>query len=363
MYGLERFGIEPGLSRMEGMMELLGHPEKKLKTIHISGTNGKGSVAAMLDSVLRQDGDRKVGLYTSPHLYRFNERIQVGGRAISDVDLARHVEELRGLIEKNGIQATFFEFTTAVAIAYFVEREVDVVVMEVGLGGLLDATNVVEPIVSVITNIGLDHTEYLGDSKEEIANEKAGIIKDGAPVITAETDEKLLKIFREKASEVGSNVYEVGNLISPTVLSPTEEDFLKPQIIAVKGVFTGEFDLPLLGSHQVLNAATVLSVLHVLNEQGFDVSWEEIQRGMSGVRWEGRLQVVSSSPLVLVDGAHNNDGVEALYEFIKGFPRFDVLVLGEKVDKDMEKMTELIVPLFAKVVITKGVYMAEETHI
>jgi len=450
MYALERFGIEPGLSRMEEMMELLGHPERNFKAMHISGTNGKGSVAAMLDSILRQttrpelfpfdqvrdsgeavtiernkasnvellanreiepkhvsprrDSEAvhilrrgrnvaaneeigqtegaaagnlrlrrdstaasgkalKVGLYTSPHLYRFNERIQVDGEEILDKDLARHVEVLRELVEKHEIQATFFEFTTAVAISYFAERGVDVAIVEVGMGGLLDATNVVESLVSVITNIGLDHTEYLGDSKEKITIEKSGIIKDGAPIITAERDEKLLRIIKEKASEVESKVYEVGKLVSPTVHSPIEGDFLRSQKIAVKGIFKGEFDLPLLGAHQVENAATALSVLYVLNGQGFAVSWDAIGRGMSGVRWEGRLQVVARSPLVLVDGAHNNDGVEALYEFIKDMSRHDVLVLGEKKDKDMKKMTELIVPLFDRVVVTRGVYMAEETSV
>lgn len=407
MYNLERFGIEPGLTRMEAMMELLGHPERKFKAIHISGTNGKGSVAAMLDSVLRESGRSRIGLYTSPHLYKFNERIQVNGQEISDEDLARHVERLRDLIEKHEIQATFFECTTAVAMAYFAEAAVDMAIVEVGMGGLLDATNVVEPLISVITNIGLDHTEYLGDSKEEITREKAGIIKGGAPMVTAERDEKLLNIIREKASEVESQVYEVEKLVSPVAQSPTGRDFLRPQKIAVTGIFNDEFDLPLLGAHQVQNAATALSVLHVLKSltdgspapeargkstrdgglgAGFrperesqgevrsraaidsrsglkEVSWQAIRRGMANVSWEGRLDVVSRSPLILVDGAHNNDGVQALYEFIKHMPRHDVLVLGEKKGKDMQLMAELVAPLFTHVIVTKGVYMAEETNV
>lgn len=217
LYHLERFGVKPGLGVMRELMDVLGHPEKKFKSIHVTGTNGKGSTCAMVESVLRESGI-KTALYTSPHLYTFNERIKISGVPISDSDLISLIQEIRDVVEKNNLQPTFFEFTTALAFLYFSRAHIDIAVIEVGMGGRLDATNVITPLLSIITNVGLDHMEFLGDTVEEIAREKAGIIKEGVPVITREEDENILNIFNEEAKKNNTHVIRAQDVVSTKVL-------------------------------------------------------------------------------------------------------------------------------------------------
>lgn len=355
MYGLSRFGIKPGLERMEQMMELLGHPEQKFKSIHVAGTNGKGSTAAMLDCVLRQ-GTLKVGLYTSPHMYVFNERIRVQGESISDAELAALAEELRALIEKHEIPATFFEFTTALAYMYFVRQGVDIAVVEVGMGGLLDATNVITPLVSVITNVGLDHTEFLGDTKEKIAFEKAGVIKSGVPVVTSERQKSVLSVIRAAALTHRATLHQAHQDSSVEKLSSSWDG----QRVEVRGVWQGQLHLPLLGDHQLENLAAALTALHALRRQDIDISWEQIERGIESTRWAGRLDVLSREPLIVLDGAHNNDGAEALYQFIRHWPRHDVLVVGEKYGKEIPVLAQRIVPLFDRVIVSQGSFQPQD---
>jgi dihydrofolate synthase / folylpolyglutamate synthase len=358
MYGLERFGIRPGLSRVKAVMEALGHPEQQFRSVHISGTNGKGSTAAFLDAILRQGG-LKIGLYTSPHIYSFNERIRIAGKPITDKQLSKLVEQLKTIVERLGIQPTFFEFTTALAYMHFAQQQVDLAVIEVGMGGSFDATNVIVPAVSVITNISLDHTEYLGTTRLNIAGEKAGIIKDGVPAVTAEKDPAILALFRERCRQCQTRLFTVEQHLSVEDIVSS----LREQAFTVTGVLKGRFTTPLLGRHQIDNACTALLTLHLLNQQGIAISLSDAQRGVAQTKWEGRLDVVSISPLILVDGAHNNHAAAALHTFLKTLPRYDVLVLGQKEGKDVSYMLEKIVPLFRYVIVTEGAYHPEKVQV
>lgn len=365
MYGLERFGMRLGLETMEALMAALGNPERAFRSVHIGGTNGKGSTAAMTAAALRAAG-YNTGLYTSPHLVRFNERIQINGRDIPDAALAGFVEEVRSVIERHDIQPTFFEFTTAVAFLYFARQNVDIAVVEVGLGGDLDATNVVQPEVAVITNIGSDHSEFLGNSKREIASHKAGIIKHGGVGVTGETDSQIVSYFEQVSRERGATLVRSQEAIHIRLVSAS----LDGQVFEARGGVTGTFTLPLLGEHQLQNAAIALAVLHELRERGLSIQMAAIQQGLASTTWPGRLQVLSRHPLILVDGAHNEEGAQALENFLgeslaeqphhlsicgEDF-RARVLVLAMKGDKRMPTMLETIVPWFEKVIVTEGNY-------
>lgn len=358
MYSLERFGIKPGLAVMEQMMEALGHPERKFKSIHVTGTNGKGSTCAMMESILRTAG-YTTALYTSPHLYVFNERIRVGGVSISDEALRPLISELRSCIEEKNIQPTFFEFTTALAYLYFARCEVDIAVIEVGMGGLYDATNVITPLLSVITNVGLDHTEYLGPTTAHIAREKAGIIKEGVPVITAEKDTAILAIFDGVADEKHTEVLRVREVVRTRVLSST----LQGQEIQIEGETPYTVHLPLLGVHQVTNMATAMLAMKELSLQGFSLSEESIISGIGNTVWEGRLQIISQDPLIIVDGAHNQDGARALASFLSTVSRHDILIFAAKKGKDISDMEELVIPLFTEVIVTEGSFMPEDAEV
>lgn len=357
LYALERFGIKPGLAVMEQMMELFDHPEKKFKSIHVTGTNGKGSTCAMMESILRTAG-YKTALYTSPHLYAFNERIRVQNKNIEEEALRALVGEMKSKIEEANIQPTFFEFTTALAFLYFARSNIDIAVIEVGMGGRHDATNVITPLVSVITNVGLDHMEYLGPTTAHIANEKAGIIKEGVPVITAEQEEKILAIFDAEAKEKHTSVVRVGDKITTSVRSFD----LSGQEVAVDAHASYTVHLPLLGSHQVTNMATAITAMELLVGQGFSVSQEDSMSGIAHTVWEGRLQVISHNPLIIVDGAHNGDGARALAAFLKEVPRYDVLVFAAKKKKDISEMLQFVIPLFKHVIVTEGSFMPEDAR-
>lgn len=351
MYGLQRFGVKPGLDAMERLMKALGYPERKFRSVHIAGTNGKGSTAAFLSSVLDVAG-YTVGLYTSPHLVKFNERIRLNGVDISDEELAGLVALVRKATEAADIQATFFEFTTALAFVYFAQQHVDMAVIEVGMGGRLDATNVMTPLVSVITTIGLDHTEVLGDTLEKIAAEKAGIIKPGVPVVIGEKKPDVVAYLQQAAQAKGSPAVIVAEEMQVKDIDAS----LFRQKFAVEGSIQGQFEIHLLGRHQIDNALTALSTIAQLRGQRMDIPQAVIQKGMAAARWDGRMQVVSHQPLVIVDGAHNEDGMEALYEFIKDFSKHSVLVVAQKRDKQLSLLHDKIVPLFNHVIATEGTY-------
>ena len=358
MYALERFGIKPGLEVMHQMMELLGHPEQTFKSVHIAGTNGKGSTAAFIDSILRNT-ELTVGLYTSPHIYTFNERIQINGKAISDEELASLIQELKEVTEKNGLQPTFFEFTTALAYMHFAKKKVDIAVVEVGMGGLLDATNVIIPLVAVITNIGLDHMEFLGDTKEKIAKEKAGVIKQGVPLVTSEKDPRIQQLLKKTCEQNNAPYYHTDDVFQMSLVSES----LDNQRFKVEGAYEGTLSIHLLGHHQLQNAACALGAILELKKAGLEISNEAIEQGMANARWEGRLDVVSTKPLILVDGAHNQDGVHVLHDYIKNLPRHDVLVVAQKKGKDITDMATHIVPMFTNIIVTQGNFMPEDPSV
>lgn len=314
LFGIRRFGQKLGLETMQDLAARLGHPEHRLRFLHIAGTNGKGSVAAMCAAVLQQAGYR-IGLYTSPHLVSFCERFQVNGRPIAEAEVVRLVGELHPHLEAcRPRPPTFFEVVTGMALRYFAEQRCDWVVWETGMGGRLDATNIVTPAVSVITSIGLDHRQYLGDTLEQIAAEKAGIIKPDIPVVTSATG-PALEVIRRVAAEKNAPVT----------------------------VVTGaDFEPPLAGRHQVLNCGAAVAALRICG-----VGDAVIGSGLRKTRWPGRFQVVAGNPTYVLDGAHNPPAAEALAVTLR--ERFAGcrlgLVLGVLRDKEVEGVCRAIAPL------------------
>lgn len=358
LYSLTRFGMRMGLEVTEALCEGLGRPERQIPSVHVTGTNGKGSTCALIDSVLRAAGYR-VGLYTSPHLYRFHERIRIGGIPVSDEGVIRLIDRVDAVARALSIQPTFFEFTTAMAFSAFADEKVDIMVLEAGLGGPIDAVNIVSPLVSVITNIGLDHTDVLGATKTAIAREETGIIKHGVPVVTNDRSRSILNIIRRAAHK-----HEASLLIArQCVLVRAEKESLDGQRVSLIGLWAGSVMLPLLGSHQRENLATALAVLSILRERGFPVAWRDVVRGIEATVWEGRIDVVMRKPLVIVDGAHNNDGIRALDAFVRTLPRPDVLVLGVKKGRDVTLLNSLLVPRFLHVITTEGSFQPERADV
>lgn len=349
LYGLERFGIKLGLDVIEQIMASLGNPHQSFKSVHVAGTNGKGSTCAFVARVLQEAG-YTVGLYTSPHLVRFNERICINGEEITDHELIYFTDIIRKKIEEKGIQPTFFEFTTALAFLYFAHKHVDIAVVEVGMGGRLDATNIIQPLVSVITNISLDHMEHLGKTVSQIAREKAGIIKPGCLVVTAEKNPRVVKYFKQVCAERNVELLLLHEQLRATVL----EANLEHQKFDVSGAVEDTYTIPLLGAHQIVNACTALLVLRSLEKRGFSISPFIIKKGLEATAWAGRLDLVSYNPLVLVDGAHNVAGIKALCDFLRTLEHRKVLVIAIANDKDRECMLQMIVPLFEEVIVTQG---------
>jgi dihydrofolate synthase/folylpolyglutamate synthase len=337
LYALEAAkGMDFKLERVALALKNLGDPQTRFVSVHIAGTNGKGSVAAMLHAMLDAAGHR-VGLYTSPHLVSFTERIRVGGASISEEDVVALAREIHGAATVCGIELTFFEFVTVMAFLHFARCAVDVAVVEVGLGGRLDATNVLEPAVGVITTIGLDHQEFLGDTIASIAREKAGIMKPGCPVIIGDVPDEARAVLGAMAAAVGAPALWLG------------QDFFRSTEGALRysgfGGAVGNIVLPLRGRHQRDNAATAIAAAMQLREH-FLIPDAAILRGIAQVCWPGRLDVVQARPLVVLDGAHNADGVAAL---VRELPAIvggrDLYVLfGVMRDKRWQVMVEMLAP-------------------
>jgi dihydrofolate synthase/folylpolyglutamate synthase len=320
----ETKNINLGLERMTKVLARLGDPHLKFKSIHVAGTNGKGSVCAMLEAILREAG-YKVGLYTSPHLFKPNERVKIQGDDISDWRLERGIEKVKKAGE--GLDLTTFEILTCVAFDYFADHKVDVAVVEVGLGGRLDATNVITPLVSVITNIDYDHTEYLGNTLREIATEKAGIIKPGVPVVTAEDKPEALEVIQKACQSKEAGCWVVG----------------KEARIEARS--------QLLGPHQRRNEALAVKVAELLK-----IDRETIKRGIAKAFWPGRFQIISSEPVMIVDGAHNVAGAQALKETIEEL-KIQVpltLVLGIQGYKNIRGIVEVLAPLSDNLIVTRS---------
>ncbi|MBI4621400.1 MAG: bifunctional folylpolyglutamate synthase/dihydrofolate synthase [Desulfobacterales bacterium] len=351
LYSLQASGIKLGLANISRLLVLLDNPQRGLKSIHVGGTNGKGSVAAMVSSVLDKAGF-KVGLYTSPHLVNFTERIKINNHEISESRVAELTDFIYQKIEGTdlALDITFFEFTTAIAMLYFLEQGVDFAVLEVGMGGRFDSTNVVDPLVSIITNVSMDHQHYLGKTIHEIAFEKAGIIKKGGIVITGVTQPSVFASIQEKCLQDGAALYRVGKDFRGrgTVNGRFNYSGLKSRYSGLR--------LNLLGRHQITNAVTALGAIEVLKEKGFEIEDEAIYKGLENTYWPGRLEVVGRDPLVVLDCAHNPAGIKTLRDAISnGIFSFNrlFLVLGIMLDKDFKSIISRLAPLADKIVLTE----------
>ncbi len=331
LYGLRLFGAKFGLENTFKLAALASDPQEKLRFIHVAGTNGKGSTCAMLESIYRAAGMR-VGLFTSPHLVSFRERIQVNRQLISENDVVRLVEESQSLLKQfpENHHPTFFEVVTVMALKFFTEQKCDLVIWETGLGGRLDATNIVTPLASVITNIAFDHEQWLGETLEKIAFEKAGIIKPGVPIVTAEEKHEALSVIEETARKKRSPLTKMPPHLAPGIQHPAS----------------------LLGDHQKINAALAVATVEILQPK-IPVTAEQIRNGLATVNWPGRLQLVQrpGGRKILLDGAHNTAGAATLRaalekEFAGDRP---VLIFGALADKKWQEICRLLAPLAAKI--------------
>lgn len=337
LFEQETLGIKFGLENVTKLLHHLGNPHQKFRALHIAGTNGKGSVSAMSASVLNEAG-YVTGLYTSPHLVDFEERIQVNGKCIPKQKMLRLAEEVREYAERTAgpeTRLTFFELTTAMAFAHFADCGVEEAVVEVGMGGRLDATNVITPDCSVITSISLEHTQYLGNTIAAIAGEKAGIIKAGVPVITIDQSKEALDVFRRVSKEKGSALKVVGKDTSYEVLSSD----LEGNEVYIEELGSS-FHIPLLGSYQARNCALACGALSELMARGVYIPDEAFDNGLKKVRWPGRLDVVSRDPTVIFDVSHTPEGAAVVSkEITRLVGEKVVLVLGVLNDKDLDMIS------------------------
>ena len=349
LYGLQKYGIKFGLSKTTNLLEAFGNPHKGQRYIHIAGTNGKGSVAAFISSILKETG-LKVGLYSSPHLIRFTERFKINGEEISQNKAMELIEELRTAFSPEE-PPTFFEATTAMALVYFARENTDLAIMEVGMGGRLDATNVITPLVSAITNISMEHQDFLGNRLLDIAKEKAGIIKKGVDVVTAATQSSVISALEAIAGDRGASLWRVGKEIR---YRTTASGFHYRGLgLRMRGLRLG-----LTGMLQARNAALALGIIERLGEKGITVSAADIREGLQKTAWPGRMQVVGTNPTILLDGAHNPAALRTLARSIRvGFRyRKLILVIGVMVDKSIGAMMRAIVPLADYLICTRPVY-------
>lgn len=369
LFSMTYNGIKPGLERITKLCESIDNPQQKLTVIHVAGTNGKGSTSAMLAAILQSAG-YTVGLYTSPHIRAFNERIRINGTTISDTDILRLAPTLMDYGRTIG--ATFFEITTALALGWFAEHRVDIAVIETGLGGRLDATNIVQPILSVITYIDLDHVEYLGHTVTDIAREKAGIFKQGARAIVApqqrleftdasnNTASQIEQVFRERAHEVGTEVTFADDVIK------VEIDTIHPNLTMTVSALDGDlllyYDTDLAGMHQARNVATVLAAIPLLQNVLF-IDREHVRHGLANTRsltgLDGRVQLFSAQPLIVLDVSHNPGGILALRNTLRAAGYEDQswhVVFGAMADKDVAGMLLALHPLVSTIHICAAQY-------
>jgi dihydrofolate synthase/folylpolyglutamate synthase len=312
LFNVRRFGPDRTLEPTRHVLRLLGDPQKSFKSIHVAGTNGKGSTSAFTASIMEAAGF-KVGLFTSPHLERFTERIKVNGAEIPEADVVRLIEIIKPLFEEmlsQRMPLRFFDLVTVICFKYFQEQAVDFAVLETGLGGRLDATNVVDPLVSIITNIGYEHTNILGETLEEIAGEKAGIIKPGRPLVTAARNDAVFKVFKDKADRLGCKVVRVG-YDTGYQKQGMSLDGQRFSLRSLRGEYRDLYT-PLLGDHQILNAAAAVAAAESLSVYGIDVDENAIRKGIRDVYWPARLEVVRSRPLVVLDCAKDAEATEAV---------------------------------------------------
>jgi len=342
------------LKRMEYLLSLIGNPHHQLRAIHIAGTKGKGSTAAIITSVLRANG-LKIGLYTSPHLITPRERIRIGEELISEEEFAYFLSQIRFKLESSSQQMpfTFFEIYTALAFLYFFHRRVDLAVLETGLGGRLDATNVARPLVTIITQISFDHTKELGEDLTSIAREKSGIIKEGIVAVTSPQDRAVMKVLEQAAKEKKTRLYKVGEDIQFKRIKSnfqTQNFYLK----TTKRTYPNLL-ISLAGRHQLINAATAIGAIGLLEDKGIFLSPEAVTEGLKRARWPARIQILSTEPLFILDCAHNGASAQALASYLKeSFPeKRIILVLSILKNKDIESIVRILCPLADTIILTR----------
>ena len=357
LFNLQKFGIKFGLSKTENLLKAFGNPHLGQNYIHIAGTNGKGSVATFLGSILREAGF-KVGMYVSPHLVRFTERFRINNEEISREKAAQLIDELQAAFNPDE-PPTFFEAVTAMAILYFAREKTDVAIMEVGMGGRLDATNVITPLVTGITNISMEHEEYLGNRLSHIAAEKAGVIKKGVDVVTSVTQPRIIEQLKAIAEERGAPLWQVGKDMKYRSTASGLHYF--GQGGAINGLQPG-----LRGIHQARNAALALGMIERIKTKGFSVSTDQVREGLRKATWAGRMQVIKGNPTIVLDGAHNPAAVKALARSIEACFSYErmILVIGIMADKDITGLLRAIVPMSDTVLYTRPVYSrAADPHV
>ncbi len=360
IYNLRKHGIKLGLQNINRLVSILGNPHKSFLSVHVAGTNGKGSTSAIIASILKASG-YKVGLFTSPHLVSFTERIKVNDEEISEDEVISLTEEIRGKIADiisfdPDFSPTFFEMVTAMAFLYFKRKGIDIAVIEVGMGGRLDATNIVIPKISVITSINFDHTEFLGETLKEIAFEKAGIIKDAVPVVVSSQVPEVLGVINGKAEEKGSKVFLFGRdffaILKNADYKGISFDYFSGESFKICDLY-----LPLPGEYQIENASVAIKAAELINQH---ITHHSIRKGIASVKWHGRLEMIQDNPPVLIDGAHNPSAAEALSRAISkhylGMYERIIFILGIMGDKDIEGIMRPILPIASEIILTSPNY-------
>jgi len=350
LYDLQFFGMKLGMSNTLALLEELGNPHEKFKSIHVAGSNGKGSVCAFLTSILKEGG-QKVGTYTSPHLGQFGERIAINGIPMTRTEVVKAIQHIRPKIEalrKRDIQCTFFETTTCMAFHYFSRRRIDIAVVEVGMGGRLDSTNVISPELAIITNISREHSQHLGDTIPEIAGEKAGIIKKGIPTITSVREKKALAVIESQCKKMNSKLHKLHELvdieISDSGIYGSTLNLKMP-----KNQLEAMIKLP--GQHQAVNAATA-----ALSAEMVGLDHSAIEKGLAKTEWPARLQVIRNNPMVILDSTHNPGGAKALASVLMEQKQKPILILGMLEDKEAGPVIGALEPLARRIIVTQPDY-------
>jgi dihydrofolate synthase/folylpolyglutamate synthase len=373
LYNLQKHGIKLGLENIGRLMSALDNPHESFRSVHVAGTNGKGSTSAIIASILRTSGFR-TGLFTSPHLVSFTERIRINSEEITEDDVIVLAEEVRDTVLRlDDFSPTFFEVVTAMAFLYFKREKIDIAVIETGMGGRLDATNIIVPEVSIITSISYDHREFLGNTLVEIAHEKAGIIKKGIPVVISFQEPEVIEVIEKKAGEKDAQLYIYGNDFSSVLKS---ED-ISGICFDYRGKDSCEMHdllLPLPGEHQMQNASVAIKALELMNERRLIpkafgsadthhsslITHHCIKEGLNNVRWPGRLECINEDPSVIIDAAHNPAAANALAKSLKKYflekQKKIIIIIGIMADKDVKGVMEPLLPLASEIILTAPAY-------
>ena len=360
LYGLQKHGIKLGLENTAKLLFLSGNPQNHFSSVHIAGTNGKGSTSVIIASILQAAGFR-TGLFTSPHLVSFTERIRVNNEEIREDEVIELTEEIRSTIEGSELNPTFFEFVTAMGLLYLKRKNIDWAVVETGMGGRLDATNVLLPEASVITSINYDHSEFLGNTISAIAEEKAGIIKDGVPVITSAQEPSVMDAIKKKTEEKNAGLFIYGRDFSAAIKT---EDTSGSVFNYNGGNNFEDLVISLPGRHQVLNAALALKTIEIVSKKSSHhasrITHHAIRNGLGNIKWQGRLEFISKEPPILIDGAHNPSAATILADSLKEIffrvYRRIILVVGIMSDKDIRGIMAPLLPLAAEIILTAPAY-------